>query len=653
MKPTRPPLSIALIGFLLWTWSCQPEPPPDRLLVLGIDGMDPQILEGLMAAGRMPHFQDLARRGGFVPLQTSMPPQSPVAWSSFITGLDPQGHGIFDFVHRDPRTMAPFLSTARKDASGRMELLRRGRPFWEILAAGDIPSTIFKVPANFPPSSPISCGCVRAFSGMGTPDMLGTYGTFTYYTDGPYTVPEHMEKGGTGLAPGGELEVPGGKIISAQAENGWSRLLIQGPVLEGKSYQSYFEIHLDRPHQAAEIVLGKQRLVLLAGEWSPWVHIGYGRKPYSLAHLRGIARFYLKATTPFLQLYLTPVNMDPAHPAMPISAPEEAAAELQQAIGPYYTQGMPDDTKALEAGVFDYDDFLAQDALTLKERRHQLRHELGRFEAGMLFFYVHSLDQTCHMLWRASASDHPGHRPEYAKYQHAIVDHYIAMDDLLGEGMELLDEGADIIVLSDHGFAGYERSFNLNTWLARQGYLALDPHTRLEEAHLLREGQVNWAATRAYGLGLNALYLNIRGREQNGVVSPGAKEKLLDELSRRLVAVQDPENGRQVIQKVYRTEKATAAYPGLAPDLIIGYSRGYRASGEAAIGQLSSAVLQDNLSAWSGDHCMAAEAVPGVLLSNKPLKPIPHHLRDIPVSILEYYGIAPPATMSGHSIWEE
>ncbi len=649
-------LALALIGLLSWTWGCRSGPRPDRLLVLGIDGMDPQILQTLMAEDRMPHFETLAQRGGFAPLQTTAPPQSPVAWSSFITGLDPQDHGIFDFVHRDPASLTPFLSTARRGKSGPLALQRRGRPFWEILAEDGIPTTIFKVPANFPPAQPAgrpffySCD-VRSFSGMGTPDMLGTYGTFTYYTEGPYTVPVHLEGGGTSLVAGGELAVPGGKIISVQLENSWAQLPIHGPTLDEEPVQTHFALYLDRPHRTAEIVLGQQRLVLQSGEWSPWMTIDYGRKPYSLDRLQGIARFYLRAAAPSLQLYLTPVNIHPGNPAMPISAPPEAAEELHQALGPHYTQGMPDDTKALEANVFDYGEFLRQDALALAERRRQLRYELRRFAAGVLFFYVHSLDQVCHMLWRAWDPDHPGHRAEFAPYQQAIADQYVAMDDLLGEAVAILGADADIIVLSDHGFAAYERSFNLNSWLVQKGYLALAPHVSLDQAHILNEGHVRWEQTRAYGLGLNALYLNFRGREQRGTVRPDARESLLGELSQKLLALRDPADGRQVIKKVYRPDPT--ADPGLTPDLIIGYARGYRASGATAMGQLTSAVLQDNVAPWSGDHCMAAEEVPGVLLSNRPLKPIPHHLRDIPVSILAHYGVARPAAMSGHSIWED
>lgn len=655
---------LAILFLCFWgIVGCGEGPPAKRLFVLGIDGMDPSILRRLMDAGEMPHFSQLAQRGGFKPLGTSMPPQSPVAWSSFITGTDPAGHGIFDFVHRSLAPLAPFLSTSRQGESGEMELLRQGTPFWDYLAAADIAATIFKVPANFPPGqmehgwqwNPFAaCACsMRAFAGMGTPDILGTYGTFTYYTDGPYTVPAHMEDGGYTLVAGEELEVSGGRIVSTILERGQAQLTVRGPDSGGRLYEETFEIYVDRAQGAIEVVWDEQRQVLKEGEWSQWLSVDYGRRPYSMGHLTGIVRLYLKAVKPHLQLYMTPVNIDPANAAMPVSLPTSAAVQLQEAIGPYYTQGMPDETKALEAGVFDYEDFLRQDAMALEERRRQLRYELKRFEQGLLFFYVHSLDQLCHMLWRATDEEHPGYRPEFARFRHAIRDQYIAMDRLLGEALVLLGDDADIVIMSDHGFAAYERSFNLNTWLAQRGYLGLDPATKLAEAQLLKADDVRWKQTRAYGLGLNSLYLNLWGREQNGIVEEMDRDALLDELERELLALRDPLDGRQVVKRIERTTVASGNFPKLAPDLLIGYARGYRVSGKSAVGELEAEYLQDNLAAWSGDHCMAAEEVPGVLLSNKKLGAGDFDLRDIPVSILTYYGIESPAAMQGRPVWDD
>ncbi len=641
-----------------------------RLLVLGIDGMDPRILSRLMGTGRMPHFQALAESGGFVPLATTMPPQSPVAWSTFITGLQPVDHGIFDFIHRDPATLIPYLSTSRKGAGGEMELQRRGRPFWDYLIEAGVPATIFRVPANFPPASPpqglatglFGCSCYRAFAGMGTPDILGTYGTFTYYTEAPYTVPAHMDEGGRTLGSGGELRIPGGRIVSLNLDDGRAVLQILGPDSGEGSRQARFHLYVDREGPAGsvpaaagavEIVLAEQRAVLRPGEWSRWLRVDYGREDYRLTRLTGIVRFYLKAVVPKVQLYMTPVNLDPTNPAMPISVPEDEAASLQEAIGPYYTQGMPDDTKALEAEVLDYEEFLGQNRLALAERRGQLRHELERFTEGFLFFYIHSLDQVCHMLWRATDPSHPGYREEFAPHGDAIEREYEAMDDLLGEAVASIGGDGAIAVLSDHGFAPYERSFNLNSWLLSEGYLRVGEGVNPDGVTVLDKDAILWRQTVAYGLGLNALYLNLRGRENPGAVEPEDRDATLAEITRKLLAVADPLSRLPVVETVYRVDEPEGSAADASPDALIGYARGYRSSGAGALGKIEARMLQDNLWAWSGDHCMASHTVPGVLVSSLPLRPeVRPHLRDIPGSILEYYGIGRPGPMKGGtSIW--
>ncbi|MFH1570866.1 MAG: alkaline phosphatase family protein [Gemmatimonadota bacterium] len=642
---------------LLLLAGCGREPVP-RLLVLGIDGMDPQILQRLMDQGRLPHFQALAARGGCRPLQTTMPPQSPVAWSTFITGLPPAGHGIFDFVHRDPATLTPYLSTARRNAAGHLELQRHGTPFWELLHEHGIPVTIFKVPANFPSASvagglgAVLCACqFRAFSGMGTPDLLGTYGTFTLYTDGPYTVPPYLDEAGQVLLPGGELEIAGGRIVSVSLQEGGARLAVRGPTLAEDERAAGIEIAVDRAAGAVRLDAGGQSLVLQPGEWSDWLRLDFGRTPGRLSRVTGIARLYLESLQPHLRLYLSPVNIDPANPLMPVSQPGSAAADLAAAMGPYYTQGMPADTKALEAEALDYGTFLEQLDFTVRERERQLDLELARFDGGVLFFYVHSLDQICHMLWRAADPRHPGHTREMAVYGNAIDAHYERLDRLLGRAVAAVGPGCDVLVLSDHGFAAFERTFNLNTWLAREGYLSLARLTPADRPSLLADGQVRWADTRAYSLGLNALYLNLAGREGRGAVGPADAGPLLEAIEAGLLALRDPATGRAVVAQVYRTVEAAAGFPDLAPDLLVGYARGYRCSGASALGRLEPEILADNLSPWSGDHCMAAAEVPGVLVTSRPLAGGEPGLADIPVTILDYYGIAPPPGMAGHPAW--
>jgi Uncharacterized conserved protein len=169
-----------------------------KVLVLGFDGMDPKILGNLVQEGKLPSFEHLIKTGDFKPLGTSVPPQSPVAWSDFISGMNPGGHGIFDFIHRDPETMIPYLSTSKTESpektitigswiiplsSGKVTLLRHGKAFWEYLEQEGVPTTVFRVPANFPTVE--SDMPVYQLSGMGTPDIQGTYGTFSFYTDEP------------------------------------------------------------------------------------------------------------------------------------------------------------------------------------------------------------------------------------------------------------------------------------------------------------------------------------------------------------------------------------------------------------------------------------------------------------------------------------
>lgn len=638
-------LRVAMLCACVLATGCA-DGPAERLFVLGIDGMDPQILRRLIAAGRMPNFQALAARGGMASLATTMPPQSPVAWSSFITGLAPEGHGIFDFVHRHAEDLELSLSTSGVGEDGKMELRRRGTPFWDLLLEAGIPATIFRVPANFPPSpapaTDWNCGCsLRAFAGMGTPDLLGTYGTFTLYTNGDYEIPAAVDGAGDVLVPGAQLQVPGGRVLSVQLVNGATPIVLQGPVLDGVARRVEGRLFVDKVTDGVHLQLQEQDVVLRAGEWSSWVELDFGRRPEGLGRVAAITRFYLRSTEP-LWLYAAPLNLHPEEPMMPISVPQEAAAELAEE-GLYFTQGMPADTKALESAVFDEAEFLAQVEITLAEREAHLAAELARFDEGLLFFYVHSLDQVSHMLWRTAD----------ARLAGAIDDHYERMDQLLGQALAGLQrEGvpaAELLVISDHGFASYSRSIHFNRWLVDQGYLVLADSAALE-ADVLNAEDIDWSRTRAYALGLNALYLNLQGREPHGIVTDEAAAALRQELTQALQRVEDPENGASVVQQVYELQEPQAL-EGLAPDLLVGYARGYRSSGSSAIGHVDREWIADNLSAWSGDHCMAAEAVPGVLLASRPFTAPDPALWDIPVSILEYYGVRPPQGAVGQSIW--
>lgn len=618
-----------------------------KLIVIGFDGMDPVILDRLMSEGRLPNFKRLAETGSFRKLATSVPPQSPVAWSNFITGMNPGGHGIFDFIHRDPDTMFPYLSTSKTEpaertvkigkwviplTSGKVSLLRQGKAFWEYLSENGIPATVFRVPANFPTVD----GDAYQLSGMGTPDIQGTYGTFSYYTD--------EERNNAD-------EISGGKVFKVQVKDNMVKSSLPGPVntFKSDSPQSKvdFTVYVDPENPVAKIDIEGNEVILKEGEWSDWIRIKYKMLPL-IESARGIARFYLKEIRPNFKLYVTPVNIDPSSPALPISSPEHYSEDIAEEIGLYYTQGIPEDTKALSENVLDDEEFLGQTDIVFNEELEMLDFELNRFKSGLLFFYIGRVDQLSHMFWRTMDKNHPAYKSGDGHGQ-VIENAYIEMDKVLGLVLDRMDKDTTLIVLSDHGFAPFYRAFNLNTWLSDNDYITL---TDDSEGEFFTN--VDWSKTRAYGVGFNGLYLNLRGREQEGIVEPGEREKLLDELSDKLASIRDPKNGEQVISRVYRAEEIySGPHTEEAPDLIIGYNKGYRASWETVLGSFPKDVLRDNTQKWSGDHLMEAELVPGIILSNKEIKSENPALYDLAPTILGEFGIPKQEGMIGDSIFTE
>jgi len=629
-----------------------------KVLVIGFDGLDPILVSQWMDAGLLPNFLKLKNQGTFSRLGTSIPPQSPVAWSNFITGADPGGHGIFDFIHRDAQAYLPYLSTSEAKPSkksinlgkyriptdkGQVKLLRKGRAFWEYLDEANIPVTIFCMPSNFPPVP----GRSRSLAGMGTPDLLGGYGSFSYFTDDP--PPEDPEH-----------EITGGKVFPVEVEEGVVRTRITGPKntflnleedQEPPDAEVPFEVYVDPQADAAVLEIMGRRHVLNKGEWTDWIQLEFEMVPL-VVKVRGMVRFLLKSVHPTFKLYCSPINIDPREPAMPITVPTEYAQELVDALGgPFHTQGIPEDTKALSGGILDNREFLEQANTVLAERLGLYHYELNRFKDGCLFFYFSSSDQQTHMFWRTMDHNHPAYVPEKDEpFTNVLRDLYVRLDGVLGEAMAKLDEKTTLIVMSDHGFAPYYKSFHLSNWLLENGYLKLrDPNDR--ESEFLQN--VNWYGTKAYTLGINSLYLNLMGREGKGIVGAADADAILNEIAQKLLQVTDPENGQRVISRVYKTSEVYhGPYAKDAPDLIIGYARGYRGSWETALGKFPKGdLLKPNKDAWSGDHCMAAEEVPGSLFSNKPIKLSDPKLYDLPLTILELFGLPRAKEMIGRNIF--
>lgn len=604
-----------------------------RLIVLGVDGLDPGFVDRHW--DDLPNLAALRRQGGFSRLETTIPPQSPVAWSTFITGLDPGGHGVFDFVHRNPVSMQPFSSMAETEESGhtlaigpyllpltsaRVRLLRQGTAFWQLLEDHGVPATVIRVPDNFPPLK----SKARTLAGMGTPDLAGTFGTFSFYTDDPDELSH---------------EVAGGRIVKVRREGGRVLVPISGPTntLRKDRAQTSAElvVDIDAQEPVARFRVGDTQFILNEHEWSGWIRAQFPLIP-GLKSARGMFRIYARQFHPVFQLYVSPVNLDPADPELPLSTPAGYSRQLDSAIGPFYTQGIAEDTAVYRSGYFDLPEFLAQSRLVAEEQSHMLRQALADFQSGFLFVYFSTVDQNSHMLW--------------GKHEEELLESYRKIDRDVGWVMAHAGS-ATILVMSDHGFTRFDRAFHVNTWLRSEGFLKLDDPAVTEGG----EGfaHVDWSGTQAYAIGLNGLYVNLRGRERNGIVADGApRADLLRRISERLLAFRDPRDNAVVVSAVYEPRQVFRGHATeYAPDLIVGYAAGYRGSWQTALGATPQTVLEDNRDVWIGDHCIDPRLVPGVLLANRPIRVRDPSLADLTVTILQAFGVPPKPEMKGTPVF--
>ena len=621
----------------------------DKVIVLGIDGMSPFLLRKYLDEGHMPNCRAMMSSGCFRELGTSDPPQSPVAWSNFISGTNPGGHGIFDFIARDASTILPYLSTARTDppkrslqlgkfnlplSSPQTELLRRGPTLWSLLEEAGVDCRLIRAPVDFPPTKSRAI----TLSGLTTPDIHGSYGVFSYFSRDPATQTRN---------------VAGGRISRITLDDGAAECLLGGPANSFRTDNAKINVpiiaHPDPANPVARIRIQDTTLVLREGEWSDWVTVRFPMIPL-VAETTGICRLYLRRVHPHFELYVSPVNIDPANPAMPISTPDDFSEKLAREVGKFYTQGMPEDTSALSSRIFTDDEYRAQASFVLEENNRLYENELDRFKSGFFFQYFSSLDLNSHAFWRAIDPDHPLYTPELAKKHGDFLPWlYAQMDKAVGRALERADDRTLVLAVSDHGFGPFRRQFNLNTWLMDNGYARPVPGASREESFFQ---DTDWTRTKAYGLGINSLYLNLRGREPDGVVEPGAgAEDLRRELIEKLTSIRDPQSGEQVIARVLRPEDIfSGPYTKNAPDLIVGYNRNYRASWDTILGSYPKDVLLDNLDPWSGDHCMDSQFLRGIFLSNRGNASEGPALHDMAPTILAAFGVPVASEMTGKNV---
>jgi predicted AlkP superfamily phosphohydrolase/phosphomutase len=615
-----------------------------RAVILGFDGMDPELAERFIGEGRLPNLAKLQQQGTFRKLRTTFPPISPVAWSTFMTGVNPGKHNIYDFLARDLGNYLPFLSSAEIKGPKRhwkigkysipvgktsIKGMRKGTPFWHWLGKAGIFCSVIRIPVTFPPEK--FPGVL--LSGMCVPDLKGSQGTFCFCT----------------TRASGDKFREGGVRIAMERNDGVCRSYIPGPedpLAEGsgRELRVDFELRPDPERKQARMEVDSQKFTLKVGEYSEWIPVKFKAALGMGAH--GICRFYLKQLSPEVEVYVTPVNIDPGKPDLPISHPVTYSIYLAKLFGPYATLGLAEDTWALNEEVLDDNAFLAQAYGNHEDRERMLFDALEKTQKGLCACVFDTTDRVQHMFWRYLDDDHPAARNVPRDQRPNIIQElYQRMDGLIGRVMHQIDDDTLLMVVSDHGFKSFARCVNLNAWLHQNGYLTLKDG-KAESGDWFED--VDWSRTRAYTMGLNGLYLNVKGRERQGIVEPSAAEALKDELRTKLNGLADPASGRIGITGVFDCDAVYAGpYVDNAPDLIVGYGDGFRASWDSVMGKVTEKIFEDNLKAWSGDHCIDPRLVPGVLFCNRKIADEKPAIVDVAPTILKLFGLGLPTHFDG------
>jgi predicted AlkP superfamily phosphohydrolase/phosphomutase len=636
-----------------------------RVIVLGLDGLDPGLVKEGFREGRLPHMKALKERGGFRPLATVWPAMSPVAWSGFATGTDAGKHNIFDFLQRDLRSYLPILSSTKITPGGRVlkigpwrlplgkpkiELLRRSKAFWQVLGENGVRSTVLRVPITFPPEKVDG----HMLSAMCVPDLRGTQGTFSYFTAS--TEADNFDGAAAGVAPVTEEETIGGvrnilkkdgatyhsKLVGPENPNGGLMTLPVSVTIDASAQRAVFQV------DGNEFVLGPD----INSEWIP---LAFKGGPGVTA--KGIAKFRITSFDDPFSFYVTPIHIDPESPAMSISHPAHYAIALAKLQGKFATLGLAEDTWALNERVIDEQAFLDQAYQIHDERKQQFFHVLDRQRNGSISVVFDATDRIQHMFFRYEDSDHPANEGKDVEiHRHALRDLYDRADELVGETVARLNKDDVLFVISDHGFKTFQRGVNLNTWLRENGYLFLTddptsgPLPDLAVDFKAEPASIDWSRTRAYVSGLGGFYLNLKGREGRGIVTTDEAPALIDELIAKLRNLRDDDRNVACVNAVWKANEVyQGPYTRNASDVVVGFKIGYRTGWDAAVGRINGRTFENNTRSWSGDHCVDPRLVPGILLSSEPFTVTQPALTDMAPTILDLFGIDRPEWMTGNS----
>ena len=588
-----------------------------KTLILGFDSFDPAVFDRLAGENQLPNLEKFGQQGGYSKLQVCSPPQTEVSWTGIATGADPGGHGIFDFVHRDPATYTPYVSILpmRKSAVGEQFVPPyTATTFFEAAADMGYPATALWWPAMFParPAMP-----VNTLPGLGTPDIRGQLGVGTLLT----TEDETLKK--TSVV----------RLVGA-GKNRFTASL-PGPQTPGREGPRtiHVPIMLDLIDQgSARLTIDGQQIDLRLGQWSDIIELRF--KAGMLLTIHAITRFIVTSLDGVIRVYILPLQIHPLHSPWHYASSTSFSKRLWKDVGPYLTLGWPQDTNGLEDGCITDDQFLELCQTIFNRRIQILYYLMDDFREGVLTAIFDDLDRVQHMFFHNRMD--------------VVLDWYKRLDRFVGDVSARVDEWTGkyrYLILSDHGFAEFQTKIHLNRWLVENRYL------------FMKNGGndlsgIDWGRTRAYAVGLNSLYLNVAGREGQGIVAANDIEPLLDELKTRLLGWQDSGHGPPIQKVRLKHETYSGPYTRFGPDLVVGYAPGYRASAETGLGKISNATLERNTDHWGADHCMDSDVVPGVIFANRDLRDFGTiSFRDIPFLAigkhLDPSNLKPPSQAAG------
>ena len=628
----------------------KPGPKKGRVVILGFDGVEPTIVDTMIAAGELPNLAKLKETGSYARLTSAIPPQSPSAWSSFTTCKSTGAHGVYDFVTREPARYRPkkgfgsfqIVELAEDGSVSKPAAfvpVRKGDSFWKVADQQGLKVAALNVPFAFP-AEDLAEGCMLC--GLGVVDIRGTDSTSFSFSD-TYTAEEG---------------VAGGVLIPLRFEGNTAKVTVPGARNPRGTYgtpdafiSAPLEFTVDRAANVVTIKSQAETLTVAQNEWSKWIEWTFEVSPkYTI---KAISRFYVLEAGERVNVYMATLQFHPKEPYIQFSTPASYSGELMDRYGLYKTIGWNYDTHALRLNSLNEDGFLEDVKNTMAWHERLTLDEIDRKHHDMVIAAWTGPDRVSHMFWRFRDTKHPLYTEEgAAKYGRAVENTYLAMDATVGKVMERLEPDDLLMILSDHGFKSFRKGFNVNTWLVRNGYLSVigqtDPATAATTKEQTFLSGFDWKKSKAYSVGLGSIFLNIKGREGQGIVDPAEADTLAREIRQKLLTMTDPETGEKVFDSIYTKDVFKGGATADAPDLQLGYADGFQSSKASVSGTAPQNLLDLNEDKWSGEHGSSDVAnTPGIFFSNKKINTDKPVIIDLGVTALQHLGASVPADFEG------